>query len=135
MWPERVVLVPPAFDQHLGLQQGLEDLSIQALIAQLAEHNAERFDVPFLHAWYRRQQIFCPARYMALCTKQKALWLFAEDKTLTPPPDFKLGTLCHYFGIRLGEDEAHDAVNDVRATVQLYAAMRMHERQLAAKVA
>jgi DNA polymerase III epsilon subunit-like protein len=104
-------------------------------IAQLAGHNAERFDGPFLHAWYRRQKVFCPARYMTLCTKQKALWLFEEDRSLTPPRDFKLGTLCQYFGVRLRADEAHDALNDVRATVELYRAMRAHERLLTAKAA
>jgi len=100
-------------------------------IAQLAGHNAERFDGPLLHAWYRRQQVFCPARYMTLCTKQKAMWLFEEDRSLTPPVNFKLGTLCQYFGVRLSDDEAHDAFNDVRATVLLYKAMRDHEQQLA----
>ena len=104
-------------------------------IAQLAGHNAERFDGPFLHAWYRRQQVFCPARYMTLCTKQKALWLFEEDRTLTPPRDFKLGTLCQYFNVRLRDADAHDALNDVRATVQLYRAMRAHEQLLTAKAA
>ena len=43
-------------------------------LAQLAGHNAERFDGPFIHEWYKRQQIYCPARYMTLCTKQRALW-------------------------------------------------------------
>ena len=92
-------------------------------LAQLAGHNAERFDAPFLHTWYERLGIYFPARYMALCTKQKALWLFEEDKALTPPSDFKLGTLCQYFGVKLTEDDAHDALADVRATVQLYRAM------------
>ena len=104
-------------------------------LAQLAGHNAERFDGPFLHAWYRRQGFFCPARYMTLCTKQKALWLFEEDKTLTPPKNFKLGTLCQYFGVQLPDDEAHDALNDVRATVQLYKAMRRHEHNVLAQAA
>ena len=98
-------------------------------LAQLAGHNAERFDGPFLHAWYRRQGFICPARYMALCTKQKALWLFEEDKSLSPPVDFKLGTLCQYFSVELRDDEAHDTLNDVRATVEFYKAMRTHERQ------
>ena len=104
-------------------------------LAQLAGHNAERFDGPFIHAWYQRLGVFCPARYMTLCTKQKALWLFAEDKSLTPPADFKLGTLCQYFGVNLSADAAHDAMNDVRATVQLYQAMRRHENQRLARAA
>ena len=93
-------------------------------VAQLVAHNGERFDGPFLHAWYQRLGVFCPARYMVLCTKQRALWLFDEDKTLTPPANYKLGTLCEYFGVRLRDTDAHDAFHDVRATVELYRAMR-----------
>lgn len=104
-------------------------------IAQLAGHNAERFDGPFIHAWYRRQKVFCPARYMSLCTKQKALWLFEEDKSLTPPSDFKLGTLCQYFNVRLRKEDAHDALVDVRATVELYRAMCDHQRRQFAEAA
>lgn len=99
-------------------------------VSQLVAHNAERFDGPFLHAWYRRQAVYCPARYMVLCTKQRALWLFDEDKQLTPPSDFKLGTLCEYFGVTLRPENAHDALNDVRATVELYRAMRRRASQL-----
>ncbi len=102
-------------------------------VSQLVAHNGERFDGPFIHAFYRKLGLFCPARYMVLCTKQRALWLFDEDKSLTPPADFKLGTLCEYFGIRLRDEDAHDAFNDVRATVELYRAMtsRKVEQQAA----
>ena len=95
-------------------------------VAQLVAHNGERFDGPFLHAWYRKLGIYCPARYMVLCTKQRALWLFDEDKTLTPPLNYKLGTLCEFFGVKLRAEDAHDALNDVRATVELYRAIRSH---------
>ena len=93
-------------------------------VAQLVAHNAERFDAPFLHAWYERLGVYLPARYMPLCTKQRALWLFDEDKTLTPPASFQLGTLCQYFGVSLPAENAHDAFYDVRATVELYRQMR-----------
>jgi DNA polymerase III epsilon subunit-like protein len=93
-------------------------------IAQLVAHNGERFDGPFLHAWYRKLGLFCPARYMVLCTKQRALWLFDEDKSLTPPTDYKLQTLCEFFGVHLPAEDAHDAFNDVRATVELYRAIK-----------
>ena len=103
-------------------------------VAQLVAHNGERFDGPFIHAWYRKLGLFCPARYMVLCTKQRALWLFGEDKSLTPPTDFKLSTLCEYFGVRLREEDAHNAFYDVRATVELYRAMlgMVHEKKLQA---
>ncbi len=64
-----------------------------------------------------------------LCTLQRAVWLFHEDKTLTRPADFGLGTLCEYFGVRLRPEEAHDALAEVRATVELFRAMLTHSRQ------
>jgi DNA polymerase III epsilon subunit-like protein len=91
-------------------------------VAQLVAHNAV-FDGPFLRDWYDRLGVFLPAGYRVYCTLQRAFWLFHEDKTLTPPADFKLGTLCRYFGVRLPDHEAHDALADVRATVQLYRAI------------
>jgi DNA polymerase III epsilon subunit-like protein len=91
-------------------------------VAQLVAHNAE-FDGGFLKAWYRRMHLFLPASPRVLCTVQRAMWAFHEYKSLTPPVDFKLGTLTEYFGIALPSDKAHDALNDVRATVALYRAM------------
>jgi len=93
-------------------------------LAQMVAHNGERFDGPFLEAWYRKLGLFCPARKMVLCTKQRALWLFDEDKSLTPPANYKLGTLCEFFGVKLKPEHAHDAFNDVRATVELYRAIK-----------
>jgi exonuclease I len=54
---------------------------------------------------------------------QRAMWLVHEQKALTPPADFKLGTLTQYFGVRLRPEDAHDALHDVRATVALYRAI------------
>ena len=34
MWPEGVVFHSPPFDEHLGLPQGIEDLSIQQFVSQ-----------------------------------------------------------------------------------------------------
>src|ERR1035437_8556484 len=45
MRPHRVVLHSPLFDHHLRLLQGVEDLSVQALISQLA---VEALTVPVL---------------------------------------------------------------------------------------
>lgn len=88
-------------------------------LAQAAGHNAGEFDWPFLQEWYRRQGIFCPIAHNVLCTLQRAQWWFLEHPDVTPPENLKLGTLCEYFGIPLGDD-AHDALADVRATVSLY---------------
>lgn len=93
-------------------------------VAQLVAHNAS-FDGPFLQAWFERVGEFFPGHYRMLCTVQRALWLFHEHPHLRPPKDFKLGTLCHYFGLRLEPKEAHTALADVRATVELYRRMTL----------
>lgn len=85
----------------------------------LVAHNGN-FDGPFLAAWYRRLGMFMPATHRVFCTMQRALWLFHEDRSLTPPDDYKLLTLCQYFGVPLVASDAHDALNDVRATLALY---------------
>ena len=91
-------------------------------VAQLVAHNGT-FDGDFLRAWFDRFNEFLPASPRVFCTLQRAMWLIHEDKSLTPPPDFKLQTLCRYFGVRLHSKDAHDALNDVQATVELYRAM------------
>lgn len=101
-------------------------------VAQLVAHNAA-FDGPFLQALFGRMGLFFPGHFRVLCTVQRAVWLFHEDKSLTPPRDFKLGTLCEYFGVPLRPEEAHDALVDVRATVALYRAM--HNFQAARQIA
>jgi len=100
-------------------------------VAQIVAHNGA-FDGAFLSAWFSRFDQFLPASPRVFCTLQRAIWLFHEDKTLTPPPDFTLRTLCHYFNVSLKASEAHEALNDVRATVELYRAMesyRLGKRQ------
>ncbi len=91
-------------------------------VAQLVAHHAT-FDATFLSAWFKRLDRFLPAHPRVLCTHQRALWLFHEDKSLCPPADYQLGTLCQFFGVRLKNHEAHEALADVRATVALYRAM------------
>lgn len=88
-------------------------------VAQLVAHHAS-FDASFLSSWFRRIDRFLPAHPRVLCTHQRALWLFHEDKTLCPPADYQLATLCQFFGVRLRNHEAHEALADVRATVALY---------------
>jgi DNA polymerase III epsilon subunit-like protein len=93
-------------------------------VAQLVAHNAE-FDGLFLRDWFERLGLFLPASYRVHCTLQRALWLFQEQSGMIPPADFKLGTLCRYFGIMLPLHEAHDALADVRATAELYRRMML----------
>lgn len=91
-------------------------------VAQLVAHNAS-FDGEFLRTWYDRLGVFLPARRSVLCTLQRALWFFSESPSPTPPRDFKLATLCQYFGVSFHAASAHEALADVSATVALYRAL------------
>ncbi len=92
-------------------------------VAQLVAHNAT-FDGAFLQAWYERLRIFLPARYHVLCTLQRAMWYFHEHQDVPLPSDFKLATLCQYFGVTFHAASAHEALADVSATVALCQAIR-----------
>lgn len=94
-------------------------------VAQMVAHHAS-FDAPFLGAWFSRIGRFLPAHPRVLCTHQRALWMVHEDKTMTPPNDYQLRTLCQYFGVPFRAEDAHEALADVRATVALYRAMNQY---------
>lgn len=118
-------VVAEAFAQFLTRHATVDQRSASGRVfqvAQLVAHNAD-FDGPFLRAWFDRMHLFLPASPRVMCTVQRAMWSFHENKRLTPPRDFKLGTLCEYFGVPLSAADAHDALNDVRATAALYRAM------------
>jgi len=108
-------------------------------VAQLVAHNAQ-FDGEFLQTWYQRLFEYLPARYLVLCTLQRAMWFFQEHRDEPPPTDFKLATLCHHFGVPFHASSAHDALGDVTATVGLYRALAnprqsIHSRGAEAQVA
>lgn len=88
-------------------------------VARLAGHNVS-FDVGFLRAAYDRCRTFLPSDwYRSLDTLQLALWWF-EVTGRPRPTDYKLATLCDFFGIKpeAGED-LHDALTDVKLTARL----------------
>jgi DNA polymerase III epsilon subunit-like protein len=103
-------------------------------VAQLAAHNAA-FDGPFLQSWYERLGVFLPARRQVLCTMQRAIWYFTENPATVPPKDFKLATLCEYFGVPFHAAAAHEALADVTATVALCKAIVGHGTSIACDVA
>ncbi|REJ90697.1 MAG: 3'-5' exonuclease [Planctomycetota bacterium] len=124
-------VVAEAFAQFLMRHATIDQPTFQGQlfqVSQLVAHNAA-FDGGFLRAWFNRMHLFLPASPRVFCTIQRAMWMFHEDKALTPPPDYKLGTLCRYFGIPLPAHEAHDALIDVRATVALYREMNEANRR------
>lgn len=91
-------------------------------VAQLAAHHAAH-DGAFLQAFFLRNHTSYPGRYQMFCTMQRAMWLIHEQRPLASPSDFKLATLCRYFGVPFDSADAHDALIDIRATVALYRAM------------
>jgi DNA polymerase-3 subunit epsilon/ribonuclease T len=91
-------------------------------LAQLVAHNAS-FDVDFLHTWYEKLKLFCPARHQAFCTLQRSLWHFFENPPRSSLTNFKLESLCQHLGVPFSAADAHDALGDVRATVELYRAL------------
>lgn len=101
-------------------------------VAQLAAHNAT-FDGSFLQAWYAKLNLYLPAERHVLCTMQRAMWLFRERADLPRPRNFKLATLCEYFGVPLHAAAAHEALADVEATASLY--RRMQRQTAAAELA
>ena len=131
---QSAAVVAEAFSQLLMRHATIDQSTAEGRVfqvAQLVAHNAA-FDGEFLKAWYARMRLFLPASPRVLCTVQRAMWAFHEDKSLTPPTDYKLGTLCRYFGVSLPVAEAHDALNDVRATVALYRKLTPRLRRVAA---
>jgi DNA polymerase III epsilon subunit-like protein len=93
-------------------------------VARMIAHNA-KFDIEFLRVFHRRFKdagyggTFLPADLRARCTMQRALWWADEHRIDPPPENFQVEGLCKYFGIRVKEGEAHDALNDVRLTIQI----------------
>jgi DNA polymerase III subunit epsilon len=85
-------------------------------VAQLIGYNAHQFDGPRLIKLFNDNNIFFPANYRVLDTLQLAMWYF-EVNPGRLPKDFKLSSVCEYFGITL--DNAHDALADVIATARL----------------
>ena len=85
-------------------------------IAQLAAHNAE-FDASRLSAWFKRLDEFFPGTRRALCTEQLAKWFIENRQELSPPCDYKLGTLACYFSLQTTPD--HSALADTRTSVEL----------------
>lgn len=91
-------------------------------VAQMAGHNAAGFDMPFISAAFKKEREFFPGDYHCIDTMvmaQVCRWL---GKLRTR--DLKLETLYKELtGERL--EGAHDALADVRATVEI--ARRMKE--------
>lgn len=92
--------------------------------AELAGHNIALYDAVLLRSWYKRLDGYLPA----------AAWVTGPVDTMQMARSiewargerwedgFSLGPLCKRFGIVL--EGAHDALNDVLATVELAKRLR-----------
>jgi DNA polymerase-3 subunit epsilon len=85
-------------------------------VARIGGHRAD-FDRKFIDQWYDDMGMFCPIDYLCLDTLQLALWFEHAYPTRTSPDDFKLTTLCEYYGLDLSD--AHDALADATASAYL----------------
>jgi DNA polymerase III alpha subunit (gram-positive type) len=98
-------------------------------VAKLIGHNAATFDGPRLKRMFEAHNLFLPADPRVRCTVQAAMWWF--DWHNVAPPSYKLSALCEYFGLPVADD-AHDALADVRMTVQV--ARRLRDSRLPVEV-
>ena len=112
-----IALARHSFDHFLRRHASIEKLSRKHKpyrIAALAGHNAAAFDLPFLRAWYEQADQFLPATFQVLDTMILAR-LYTE-LTGNQFPNYRLATICETLGTKPG---THDALADVRATVQI----------------
>jgi DNA polymerase III epsilon subunit-like protein len=96
-------------------------------VARLAGYNAVAFDFPRLKAMFGDR--FLPCEYLVRDVLQRVLFYFDDSPQAKRPENFKLSTVCAFFGISI--DGAHDALVDVRLTAKLHQAVRAREGQAA----
>ena len=119
--------------EHATLEKVSRTKGVPYHVARLFAHNAS-FDSSFLWRWHEmlrceNPDLFLPADRHVICTLQTALILFDQEQTIPRPIDYKLGTLCEYFGVPFSTNEAHDALYDCLAAARLYHAMTTGEEQ------
>ena len=82
------------------------------------------FDLDFLReTWFATGGKYGPGSWIFNCpidVRTTVAEAIGWDKLRLP--NFKLGTVCEYYGVELGED-AHDAMADIEATRKLYHAL------------
>lgn len=79
-----------------------------------------RFDMDFMRAWFKkaRDDYFGSYFYFPpLDVMDRAAWALREVRHLMP--DFKLGTVALQMGIDLDPEVLHDALHDIRLTIEI----------------
>jgi len=94
--------------------------------AELAGHNIDRYDGPILKRWLKYNQELCGPAIWTTSTIDTMHWARAVEFALNKRwvEGFSLGALCKKFDITF-EGEEHDALADVRATVELAKSLRL----------
>jgi len=78
------------------------------------------FDTDFVRAWFERMGGEYFGSYFwnpSLCVMQRAAWFVRRGRPAMP--NFQLGTVCECAGLGWSEDSAHDALYDVKKTIEL----------------
>jgi len=125
VWDREAVSQEDARDQvseflrdHSTLEKTSKKKGTKYMVARLMGHNAAMFDCPFLTAWFKKAGQFLPAEsYAPMDTLQLARWKLLMAGTECPALGNSLVELCEMFDIPF--KGAHDALNDVRATIAL----------------
>lgn len=89
-------------------------------VAQLAGYNAVTFDDPFIQKLFKTERAFLPALYRIMDVYQRVIWYVYENRVALE--SLKLNSVAEHIGVKIGK--AHDALCDVRTTVEVYKAMQ-----------
>lgn len=90
---------------------------------QFLAYNSE-FDERFVREWFNEHSCNYYASYFwhpSICIMKECAWLLRDQRNVVP--NFKLASLCKFAKIEFDEDAAHDAMYDIRKTVELYKAI------------
>lgn len=126
VWREHAILPLAAMNQfsrflsvHADIERRSERTGNSYRVAQLVGYNAASFDWNFIQALFKKFNAFLPASYRVMDVYHLAMWHFHGDKSME---SLKLEAVAEKFGVHV--EKAHDALSDVRTTIEVCKAMR-----------
>jgi len=86
---------------------------------EIGGHNIAQYDAPIIQRWYKDADVWCPCATYASMVVDTMFWARSVEYALGERwgTGFSNKALCDRFGIML--EGEHDALNDIRATVEL----------------